>query len=272
MKAEKCLRGWISNSKPDKIPEDLSKAWDDIVDRIVSKADTYTGLEYWSGNKRAPAATIPDVEELSNLCKFVSGHSIPKSTKEQVALWAREIRRHKESWDRMASSPNVVKTQYYKDSIEFDSVYSKYGHGYWQSECEMFARAFDCYIADKVKEAGYRSDYLSSNSDSFTYKDGDRVIAAFPRGEERETINKAFDSLIVDLKERGLLHEQVIPEKVIVPEIERNTNKHYKEPFLTPSKPVRYEQLSLDEMLFSASARAGAASSGKTNKSKDYSR
>lgn len=270
-KAEGCIRGWINAEKPNPIPEDLSKAWDEIVDRVIAKVDTFTGNEYWTAKGKA-AATIPEVEELSNLCKFVSGHVIPKKNKEQVALWAKEIHNYKKSWNRKTSTKSVVKTQYYQDSITFDTVYSKYGHGYWQSDCEMFARAFDCYIADKVKEAGYRSDYLSSNANTFIHKDGDRIVSAFPCGEEREVINKAFDALFVDLKELGILHEETIPEKVIEPEPEKITHKVFDEPAPIPNKPMRYEQLSLDEMLFAASSRAGAAASGKAGKGKEQSR
>ena len=269
--AEGCIRGWINGAKPDKIPEDLSKAWDEILDRIIAKVDTFTGNEYWTGKGKS-VSTIPDVEELSNICKFVSGHVIPKKNKEQVALWAKEIQDYKKSWNRMVSTKSVVKTQYYQDSIAFDDVYSKYGHGYWQSDCEMFARAFDCYIADKVKEAGYRSDYLSSNADSFVHKDGERVIAAFPRGEEREAINQAFDALFVDLKELGILHEEIIPEKVIEPEPEKKVYKESDELPPIPGKALRYEQLSLDEMLFAASSRAGTGGSEKANKGKEHSR
>ena len=89
-------------------------------------------------------------------------------------------------------------TDYYKESKKTDGEYAKTDNGYWTSACEMFARAFSCYVADKLKEKGIRSDYLTGHSESTVY----------PKGDERIAINKAIDKLIDDLKERGYLHHQ----------------------------------------------------------------
>lgn len=266
------LKNWIASEKPRKLPEDLSKAWDDIEKRILEHPESFSGDEYWSSRRGGSVVTHPDVEALSQIAKFATNHVIPRNSKQQFALWAKEINRFNKQAAALKPSKRVVKTDYYTDSIAFDSAYSKMGHGYWQSECEMFARAFDCYISDKIKEAGYRSDYLSSNADSFIYKDGDRVIVAFPQGEERAVINQGFDKLFEDLKERGILHEAVIPEPVLEPEPDVNTRRSSKEQEPWPPKKERYEQLSLDEILFSAASRASQQSSGKADKSAEHSR
>ena len=97
-------------------------------------------------------------------------------------------------------------TSYYKDSISFDGYYEKSGHGYWASACELFARAFACYLTDKLAEKGYRNDYLCGHSDTYVSKDSSgNPIYAFPRGEERKRINQAISELIDDLKQLGLL-------------------------------------------------------------------
>lgn len=97
-------------------------------------------------------------------------------------------------------------TSYYKDSISFDSYYEKSGHGYWASACELFARAFACYLTDKLAEKGYRNDYLCGHSDTYVSKDSSgNPIYAFPRGEERKRINQSISELIDDLKQLGLL-------------------------------------------------------------------
>jgi len=57
---------------------------------------------------------------------------------------------------------------------------------------EMFARAFDAYITDKI-EAQTQNNYLSH-----TGRIGDIVL----RGDERSTINAAFDVLVNELKQR----------------------------------------------------------------------
>jgi hypothetical protein len=82
----------------------------------------------------------------------------------------------------------------------------------------MFARAFDCYVSDKLKEAGVQSQYLTSHADAYSAVRSDGTeIFAFPRGEERKELSHLFDELVVELKEHGLMHERVstpeIPEK-----------------------------------------------------------
>lgn len=265
------LHNWIASEKPLHLPEDLSKAWDAIEKRIMENVHTFGGGEYWTVSKRLPVTTHPDIEELSQIAKFATNHVIPRSSKQQIALWAAEIRRFKEHCAQLSTTKTKVKTDFYKDSIEFDKIYSKMGHGYWQSSCEMFARAFDCYIADKIKEQGYHSDYLSSNADSFSMPSGDRQIYAYPRGEERESINKAFDSLFEDLKERGMLQDAPVVDVSVNIEEPQPAAKRSRSWDDEPPVNVRYEQLSLDEILFSASTRAATQSSGKQNKQSERS-
>lgn len=99
-------------------------------------------------------------------------------------------------------------TEYYKNSIYFDKIFTKSGHNYWQSNCELLARAFSCYCKDKYSEVGI-DDYLFAHSDIYTittsYKE---IINAFPEGEERKIINYRFDCLFNELKEMGIFHEK----------------------------------------------------------------
>jgi hypothetical protein len=72
---------------------------------------------------------------------------------------------------------------------------------------EMTARAFACYIKDKLP---YTSDYLAGHADCaltlVSGKDGEmEVLKAFPVGEERRAINAVFDEIIQDLKREQLL-------------------------------------------------------------------
>lgn len=110
--------------------------------------------------------------------------------------------------DTIFYDENGKRTSYYKDSILFDCYYEKFGHGYWASSCELFARAFACYLTDKLAEKGYRNDYLCGHSDTYSSKDSSgNPIYAFPRGEERKRINLAMSELIKDLKITGLLQK-----------------------------------------------------------------
>ena len=64
----------------------------------------------------------------------------------------------------------------------------------------MLARAFACYIEDKMKERGMVSDYLSNHADC--YGNG------APCEDERKVIYQHFDALFNDLRERGILHKR----------------------------------------------------------------
>lgn len=95
--------------------------------------------------------------------------------------------------------------RYCLDSARFNLVYSKMGNGYWSSRCEMFARAFDCYIEDKLHDAGIKDTYLSGYADSYVIPGDGRDICAFPIGDERKYFTRAFDDLIRWAKEKGVL-------------------------------------------------------------------
>lgn len=100
----------------------------------------------------------------------------------------KEIMRHKEDGSQ---------SDFYRGSRLFDLSFSKADKGYWSSACEMAARAFACYISDKLAEKGMRNDYLCGHSEA--------AAGAIPQGEERERINRAFDALFKALKAEGLL-------------------------------------------------------------------
>lgn len=101
-------------------------------------------------------------------------------------------------------------TEFYHNAKAMDGEYT----GYWASNVELFARAFACYIKDKLAEKGMQNDYLCGHCES-----------AGTSGEERVRINKAFDEMFAALKEREILHsvahdvvENAITEEQIVEE------------------------------------------------------
>lgn len=100
------------------------------------------------------------------------------------------------------------RTQFYEDARHLDDSYTKSGHkGYWQSDVELFARAFASYIRDKLKPSN--SDYLVGYSEmKGAYVKNGKIMEASssPQGEERQRINAAMDALIGELKEQGILH------------------------------------------------------------------
>lgn len=158
------------------------------------------------------------IDELSSLQKDVTGHVIAKENREYLRGFSAMLTpeaREKTIIGRKG-------TQYYADSQLFDNYYNKDGD-YWSSTVEMAARAFACYITDKT---GKNNDYLSAHSDSakglVEEANGNfKVIYAFPRGEERAAINKAFDNLIDAMKADGFLHTAEETEKPYIVQYSR---------------------------------------------------
>lgn len=71
--------------------------------------------------------------------------------------------------------------------------YSKLQGAYWKDIAEMFARSFECYVYDKLKEKGRVNNYLVSG--------GIFSFPVYPQNQERIYINKCFDNLISAIKE-----------------------------------------------------------------------
>ena len=108
--------------------------------------------------------------------------------------------------NKICRNEKGIYTEFYTNSVKFDGQYTKHGQGYWASDCELFARAFACYLSDKLKEKGDRNDYLNGTCDTFISMDKNgKWIFAYPKEKERLRINKAFDELINELKEIGIL-------------------------------------------------------------------
>lgn len=143
------------------------------------------------------------VEQISAFKKSVTGRVIPKSERERLEIFERML-----SGMQAQEAPQVgrVETDFYRNSVRMGKECEKDG-GYWDSNTEMTARAFACYIKDKLP---YSSDYLAGHADcAVTFvaeKSGEMaVLKAFPEGEERRAINAVFDEIVADLKREQIL-------------------------------------------------------------------
>ena len=141
---------------------------------------------------------VGSVDQISALKKSVSGHVIPKSDRERLEMFERMLHRMQEQ-----ETPQIGRTEtdYYRNSVKMGKECEKDG-GYWDSNTEMTARAFACYIKDKLP---YASDYLAGHADCAVAlvmdKSGEtEVLKAYPQGEERRAINAVFDEIVADLK------------------------------------------------------------------------
>lgn len=143
------------------------------------------------------------VEKISAFKKSVTGRVIPKSERDQLVIFE-----HMLTGMQARETPQIGRTEtdFYRNSIKMGKECEKDG-GYWESNTEMTARAFACYVKDRLP---YCSDYLTGHADCaialVTDKNGDlELLKAFPEGEEREAINAVFDEIVADLKQRKIL-------------------------------------------------------------------
>ena len=134
----------------------------------------------------------------------------------------------------MRYTENGARTKFYSDAITLDSEFAKSGFGYWQSKEEMFARAFACYVKDKLE---YGSDYLTGHADSCS--DGKEAYA-YPTGEERKRINNAFDSYITHLKEKGILAQRQEDLRPARKAAEKSSNLFSQEPCTCKATTVEF--------------------------------
>ena len=166
-----------------------------LKEDAIKNPDSY--LYFSFGTREEPKALV----DLSNYKNELTGRVIPKDNRKDIANYCQ--------WYGNASSRTFdstltkrVSTEYYKGSIYFDDNYSHSGHDYWKSDVELFARAFQCYLKDKLTEANITNDYLCGYADGYIMMDSKgEYHRAYPYGEERKLINDAFDKLIAKVKE-----------------------------------------------------------------------
>lgn len=162
----------------------LAHEWGHALDNILSKKMFDSNFDSYLTDEHGKA--LSSVKELMNTIKYCD----------------------------VSDSYKLDKTEFYKNSELCDCYYSKESMGYWSSDKEMFARAFSCYVEDKLVERSCRSDYLCGLSDSAVFMHDGELKKAFPDGDERKAINKCFDKVFDQLKELGLLHSQeLVPVK-----------------------------------------------------------
>ena len=214
--SEKVIRQWADSLQIGKDCKTEDTKWTRLVNDLIKNASDATGLEYISLHRGSGESVYMPLEELSKYRKSLCGYGILKADKQEVVRHLRNYQTIKETPIEEFMRGKAEPSEYYKGSKAFDQIYSRCGAGYWSSEKEMFARAFDCYIEDKLKATGLRSDYLTSHASAYKYPGPDgTMVYAIPVGEERKALDAKFDELIQQTKELGIFHEaEVVRENV----------------------------------------------------------
>jgi len=97
--------------------------------------------------------------------------------------------------DYKLSHSTRMQTDFHKGSTEQGA--------YWGRPHEMFARAFESYIATKLKDKGATNTYLCKSTDfyeKYAHSTKSGMGTIYPIGKEKEQIDKAFDKFFNSLK------------------------------------------------------------------------
>lgn len=142
------------------------------------------------------------VDKLNNLHKEATGRVIPSGTRNTLTTFER-IWLVSDSNNRTSAK---VPTNFMEGSKYFDKFENR-SETYWASDVEIFARAFHTYLLDKTEG---KSDYLNASAEWYVAPDLEtgEIYRAYPYGEERIVINKAFDEFFGALKKDGWLTAQ----------------------------------------------------------------
>lgn len=149
-------------------------------------------IESLLSNIRNRENAFNSLEELSEIHKKIKGIMLNGDTKTSIDARLRSI---DSSYLLLAEIKEgkyskTAKSNFYKEAEELDKGRSKV---YWSRRCEMFARAFEAYIEDRL---GFKSNYLVHSTHNTAYL----PLKPYPEKEERENINRAFDRVIEALK------------------------------------------------------------------------
>jgi hypothetical protein len=130
--------------------------------------------------------------------KVAAGKARPKSEK-TVREWEREILGVRVALEALNSptQKGVANTDKTSDFIgEASKLCGKSGD-YWLRATELFARSFEAWVFDSLRDQGLRSDYLVHSVEADRYADPSEYKGnPYPVGDERLRINAAMEQTV----------------------------------------------------------------------------
>ena len=199
---------------------------DNLMLDAVQKSEDKNALgEYEARKTLFLEGRSGSLEMLNELLIAIRGSGMSSGARLALEEWRDKLRSREQLPEIRRRS---YKTDFFRNSQEMAQKYERDG-GYWDSNVEMSARAFACYVMDKLP---YRSDYLVGHAENAVGLSSDSdgktcVIRAYPQGKEREAINAVFDEIIADLKLQHILtHEEVVQPQRSASELDASLVQH----------------------------------------------
>lgn len=196
--------------------ESMNMAYDAILDLArtleISNSDISLdgtlSIAFGSRGRANTAAHYEPLRHVINLTKMKGAGSLAHEWFHALDFYIGELKgstkaitEDKYRWKPACELVNIIFSchEYYANSRQMDREHSKFGVGYWSDIVEMTARAFSCYVMDRLSN---KSDYLVGHSETFHTQDGKPV---YPVAEERVRIDSAFDDFFEALKSEHIL-------------------------------------------------------------------
>ena len=184
------VRTTINQLRP-KVVTDVNNAvalakFDKLAERIKA-------MDLGDGKIAASSATYisPVVDEIRSLYKQAAGRQFPIDQIKGLQSAIDSVKYASESKDDAKShEPQMTSTKYASEAYKLDKDEDR-KPAYWRTKLEMFARAFDAYVSDKLAEQAANNTYLHGLNKS------ERTV---PVGQERKDINAQFDALMNDIQ------------------------------------------------------------------------
>lgn len=171
----------------------LAHEWGHFLDNILARTSKPTSAktDYATTSKRSELAYYdPEVsgalQELTNALFYRTWEDFDVSGRPAA---------ERLKWLQLARRGGKPPSAYVERS-------SKFKGKYWVKNVELFARAFDAYVADSLEAKKRHNNYLTSGVPP---KDFEGDAYPFPSGDERRKINKAFDKFFAVLRKTDSL-------------------------------------------------------------------
>lgn len=162
-------------------------------------------------------------EFIERSVKVTHGLKLKKKAREQLhACLASESRDMRALARLSAPSEDPERIQLFEQSKTGSSYYfnakkldANRAGTYWSQEIELSARAFESYIFDRLQANGMCADYLVHGVEGSRFAGAEYSGNPYPAGAEREAINRAFEGLMVAIKQHMEMGDFVCPDRSV---------------------------------------------------------
>ncbi len=228
----------------DKQKQEYNRIKNILIDGKLDSKREYTGTSI----DKIQTTYAEPLETLKTLYKDVTGRKIDV----EKVYWL-----YKYGIPSKQITSVVSESAFSKSAVELDKATGRKTKYYSRID-EMWARAFEAYVYDKLENKGIINTYLVHSVNNSDYA----LFNPFPAGEERKNINKAFDNLIQVIKDENLF----TPKKTLIQNNQpENSNSNDEVHYMKMSKTSRSVNSPDENIHF---AKKSAKNPDKQDKSK----